>query len=98
MKSLSTAGLYEGGGVCINCKKNTAGINCEHCKQGYYRPKSVSRFDPHPCRACRCSGVRGSTGMCYGDKESEALPEVDPGDCICREGFAGPQCDKVSLF
>ena len=94
-KSMNTDGAYEGGGVCIGCRKNTAGINCEHCKSGFYRPKDVSRFDSNPCRPCKCQGVRGSTGTCYGDKESETIPGVNPGDCICKEGFAGPLCDQV---
>ena len=25
------------GGVCINCRHNTAGRNCHYCKLGYYR-------------------------------------------------------------
>ena len=94
-KSLNTEGEYEGGGVCIGCRKNTAGINCEHCKTGFYRPKDVSRFDTNPCRPCKCGSVRGSTGTCYGDKESELINGVNPGDCICKEGFSGPICDQV---
>ena len=39
--SLNTEGVYEGGGVCVDCKHNTAGTNCQHCKEGYYRPKDV---------------------------------------------------------
>lgn len=25
------------GGICINCRHNTAGRNCHYCKLGYYR-------------------------------------------------------------
>ena len=39
--SLNTEGVYEGGGVCVDCKHNTAGTNCQHCKEGYYRPRDV---------------------------------------------------------
>ena len=94
-KSLNVDGEYEGGGVCIGCRRNTAGINCENCKSGYFRPKDVSRFDSNPCRPCKCDAVRGSTGPCYGNKEAETTLGVDPGDCICKEGFAGPLCDQV---
>ena len=96
-KSLNVDGELEGGGVCIGCRKNTAGINCENCKAGYFRPKDVNRFDSNPCRPCKCETVRGSTGTCYGNKEAETVPEVDPGDCICKEGFGGPLCDRVIM-
>ncbi|CAL1549164.1 unnamed protein product, partial [Lymnaea stagnalis] len=31
---------YKSGGVCLMCKHNTAGRNCNYCKEGYYRDKS----------------------------------------------------------
>lgn len=37
-KSLDIHGNYEGGGVCLNCKHNTQGINCDQCKPGFFRP------------------------------------------------------------
>lgn len=39
--SLNTRGVRRGGGVCINCQQNTAGVNCETCIAGYYRPAEV---------------------------------------------------------
>ncbi|XP_012516246.1 PREDICTED: laminin subunit alpha-2 [Propithecus coquereli] len=39
--SLNIHGKYIGGGVCINCTQNTAGINCETCIDGFFRPKGV---------------------------------------------------------
>lgn len=39
--SLNIHGKYIGGGVCINCTGNTAGINCETCIDGFFRPKGV---------------------------------------------------------
>ena len=28
---------HKSGGVCVNCRHNTAGRNCHNCKEGYYR-------------------------------------------------------------
>lgn len=42
--SLNTRGLLKGGGVCINCQQNTAGVNCETCKDGYYKPTEVLTY------------------------------------------------------
>lgn len=36
--SLDINGLYEGGGVCQNCRHNTQGINCNQCKPKFFRP------------------------------------------------------------
>ena len=95
-RSLNTEGLYEGGGVCIACRHHTAGINCEHCKEGFYRPKDVSQFDQRPCVKCQCAGLVGSKGGCYNNADAEKLSRkgVNPGDCICKPGFTGSRCDK----
>lgn len=34
-------GQYKGGGVCIGCRDDTAGINCQSCVPGFYRPADV---------------------------------------------------------
>uniref|UniRef100_A0A673N9U6 Laminin N-terminal domain-containing protein n=1 Tax=Sinocyclocheilus rhinocerous TaxID=307959 RepID=A0A673N9U6_9TELE len=39
--SVNTLGLFVGGGVCVNCSQNTAGVNCQTCADGYYRPHQV---------------------------------------------------------
>ncbi|KAF8792889.1 Laminin subunit alpha-1 like protein [Argiope bruennichi] len=93
--SLNINEEYEGGGVCIKCKHHTTGINCEQCEDGYYRPLGVERSDPTPCRRCRCAGP-GVTGFCIKD-DTFILEGVYPGDCICKEGFAGSKCDHCAL-
>ena len=49
-RSLDINGNYEGGGVCVNCKDNTEGINCERCKSGFYRPAGVPKTSRDACQ------------------------------------------------
>lgn len=39
--SLDIHGQRRGGGVCVGCRDNTAGINCQTCVPGFYRPSGV---------------------------------------------------------
>ncbi|XP_029841229.2 laminin subunit alpha-1 [Ixodes scapularis] len=90
--SLNIHGEFHGGGVCQNCSHNTAGINCQQCQEGYFRPRGVPRDHRNPCRKCSCSGP-GATGNCVSD-DSHIHEGLFPGDCLCREGFTGPKCDR----
>ncbi|KAM9332589.1 laminin subunit alpha-1 [Pholidichthys leucotaenia] len=92
--SLSIGGLRRGGGVCIDCQQNTAGVNCETCRDGYYRPAEVSPYSDFPCGECSCD-LRGSkTSICARD---DTQPGVSPGQCVCKEGFTGLQCDRCAF-
>lgn len=48
--SLDMHGKYNGGGVCLNCRHNTAGVNCEKCKPFFYRPTNVPKNSPNICQ------------------------------------------------
>ncbi|KAK7100839.1 laminin subunit alpha-like isoform X2 [Littorina saxatilis] len=85
-RSIDIHGNYEGGGVCQNCQQNTMGINCEQCIPTFYRPYSVERDDPTPCRPCECD-LRVSTGEC----------EEGSGRCLCRPEYAGVTCDRCNI-
>ena len=37
------------GGHCLECRENTAGVNCEKCKDLYFRPSPSEQ-----CRPCQC--------------------------------------------
>ncbi|KAG7222970.1 hypothetical protein INR49_029192 [Caranx melampygus] len=54
--SLNSHGVRQGGGVCIDCQQNTAGINCETCRDGFYRPAEVSPYSDFPCVECVSAG------------------------------------------
>ncbi|KAM3604519.1 uncharacterized protein V6R79_012395 [Siganus canaliculatus] len=82
--SLDTYGRYDGGGVCINCQHNTAGVNCEQCIQGFYRPFEVAPESPTGCIPCRC------------DERTTAGCEMGSGRCLCKPQFAGENCDRCA--
>ncbi|XP_033099240.1 laminin subunit alpha-like [Anneissia japonica] len=85
-ESLDIHGNYSGGGVCINCKDNTAGINCNECKPGYYRVRNTSLTSPSICQRCTCQSVF-HTGNCA------SLT----GQCECKPQFTGTSCSECSL-
>ncbi|XP_063156026.1 laminin subunit alpha-3 [Candoia aspera] len=83
-ESLNLHGQYQGGGVCIECQHNTAGINCEKCLKGYYRPFGVPITAVHGCIPCQCSTYGSYQDAC----------DLTTGQCDCRPGFIGQQCDR----
>uniref|UniRef100_A0A8C4LN61 Laminin subunit alpha-2 n=1 Tax=Equus asinus asinus TaxID=83772 RepID=A0A8C4LN61_EQUAS len=93
--SLNIHGKYVGGGVCINCTRNTAGINCETCVDGFFRPKGVSPNYPRPCQPCHCDPVGSLNEVCVKD-EKHARRGLAPGSCHCKPGFRGVSCDRCA--
>ncbi|XP_042654043.1 laminin subunit alpha-3 isoform X2 [Tyto alba] len=83
-ESLNIHGHYEGGGVCINCQHNTAGINCEKCAKGYYRPYGVPARAPDSCIPCSCN-LEHAEGC-----------EEGSGRCFCKENFQGENCERCA--
>lgn len=43
------------GGVCINCKHNTAGRHCHYCKQRYYRDPNRRINERRACKGMMTS-------------------------------------------
>ncbi|XP_032166436.1 laminin subunit alpha-1 [Mustela erminea] len=97
-RSLNTAGQFQGGGVCINCLQNTMGINCETCIDGYYRPYKVSPYEDNPCRPCDCDPFGSLSSVCIKDElQSDLHKGKRPGQCPCKEGYAGEKCDRCQF-
>lgn len=38
------------GGVCLNCRHNTAGRHCHYCREGFYRDPGRALSDRRACR------------------------------------------------
>ncbi|XP_047244519.1 laminin subunit alpha-2 isoform X11 [Girardinichthys multiradiatus] len=94
--SLDIHGQYRGGGVCIGCRDNTAGINCQSCVSGYYRPTEVSVDEEDPCIPCSCDPYGSISQTCVAD-ESQAFSGQPAGSCWCKEGFGGLRCDRCAI-
>ncbi|XP_068200121.1 laminin subunit alpha-1 [Antennarius striatus] len=99
--SLNTRDVRQGGGVCIDCQQNTAGINCETCVDGYYRPAEVSPYSDSPCVECGCDTRGSQSSVCARDDTRpghyHTRPGVSAGQCVCTEGFAGRRCDRCAF-
>uniref|UniRef100_A0A4W5P2V0 Laminin EGF-like domain-containing protein n=1 Tax=Hucho hucho TaxID=62062 RepID=A0A4W5P2V0_9TELE len=80
-EDLNSKGEYVGGGVCVGCTKNTAGVNCQTCADGYYRPTG-SRGG---CVTCHCNSSGSKSFDC--DKSAQ---------CRCQPGVTGPKCDRCA--
>ncbi|XP_050314835.1 laminin subunit beta-1 isoform X2 [Anthonomus grandis grandis] len=76
-------------GICISCRDNTKGINCDSCVEGFYGDPRIG-IDVQ-CRPCPCPGLIGSNHS-YADT---CLLDPDTKDvfCNCQQGYAGPRCD-----
>uniref|UniRef100_A0A8C5TNH5 Laminin subunit alpha 1 n=1 Tax=Malurus cyaneus samueli TaxID=2593467 RepID=A0A8C5TNH5_9PASS len=80
-RSMDIHGQYVGGGVCLNCTQHTAGINCEMCADGYFRPLKVRFRNGLGCIPCNCSQFGSVSEGCD-----------DQGQCHCVPGVAGEKC------
>ncbi|XP_076612601.1 laminin subunit alpha-2 [Chaetodon auriga] len=94
--SLDVHGENRGGGVCIGCRENTAGINCQTCVAGFYRPAGVRAEEENPCVPCSCDSHGSLSQSCVADS-TQATPRQPAGSCRCKEGFGGLRCDRCAV-
>ncbi|KAF8565714.1 hypothetical protein P879_08447 [Paragonimus westermani] len=73
------------GGVCVACKHNTEGPNCDQCVAGYTRNPLVPMGSAYACRDCRCHPI-GSTANKPCDRKT--------GQCPCKPGVTGQACNR----
>nr|AVK72273.1 netrin [Xenoturbella bocki] len=74
------------GGVCLNCRHNTAGRHCHYCKEGYYRDEKKDITHRKACKACDCHPVGASGKTC----------NQTTGQCPCKDGVTGRTCNRCS--
>ena len=74
------------GGVCLNCRHNTAGRHCHYCKEGYYRNKDKPMTNKKACRPCNCHPVGSSGKIC----------NQTNGQCPCKDGVTGTECNRCA--
>ncbi|TRY56393.1 hypothetical protein DNTS_034981, partial [Danionella cerebrum] len=85
------------GGVCLNCRHNTAGRHCHYCKEGYYR--DMSKPISHR-KACKGQGFSHTSFL---SSTPETLSAAAPGQgcaggaCDCHPvGAAGKTCNQTT--
>lgn len=48
------------GGVCLNCRHNTAGRHCHYCKEGYYRDMGKPITHRKACKGRQGQGLENA--------------------------------------
>nr|XP_031542795.1 LOW QUALITY PROTEIN: netrin-3 [Vicugna pacos] len=74
------------GGVCLNCRHNTAGRHCHYCREGFYRDLGRALSDRRACRACDCHPVGAAGKTC----------NQTTGQCPCKDGVTGLTCNRCA--
>ncbi|KAL4617891.1 netrin-3-like [Arapaima gigas] len=74
------------GGVCMNCRHNTAGRHCHYCKEGFYRDMSRPISHRRACKACDCHPVGAAGKTC----------NQTTGQCPCKDGVTGVTCNRCA--
>lgn len=74
------------GGVCRQCRHQTAGRHCHYCKEGYYRDSNRPITHRKACKGCNCHPVGALGKTC----------NQTTGQCPCKNGVTGLTCNRCS--
>lgn len=77
---------FKSGGVCLKCRHNTAGRNCNYCRQRFYRDHTKPIKHRKACKSCECHPV-GSLGQTCNQTT---------GQCPCKDGVTGLTCNMCA--
>ncbi|XP_053322196.1 laminin subunit alpha-3 [Spea bombifrons] len=77
---------HDGSGICINCQHNTAGDNCEFCKEGYAGNATLGT-----CQLCPCPLSVPSNSFATGCVGAGRNVQ-----CFCKPGYTGVSCEQCA--
>ncbi|KAI7810207.1 putative laminin subunit alpha-3, partial [Triplophysa rosa] len=69
-----------------DCQYNTAGDQCERCKDGYYGDAAQ-----RACRVCPCPLSTQANNFAVGCSESDGRLQ-----CLCKAGYTGERCERCA--
>ncbi|XP_022915736.2 netrin-1 isoform X1 [Onthophagus taurus] len=72
------------GGICKNCRHNTAGRHCHYCMEGFYRDENKHMSHRRACKPCNCHPIGSSGKTC----------NQITGQCPCKDGVVGTTCNR----
>ncbi|XP_061563469.1 laminin subunit alpha-4-like [Cololabis saira] len=76
-------------GICIKCRKHSAGDFCEKCEAGYVLNRGLD--GRHLCMPCACPLATASNNFALHCERAGATLR-----CKCREGYAGHNCERCA--